>query len=70
MRPRNVCGAKVDTLVHLQKSFAYYQVSVGEVKWAILTELSAPILTPWAVGWVQVERLGKLSSYKATRLTV
>lgn len=27
-----LCGAKVNILVHLQKSFVYYQVSGGEVK--------------------------------------
>lgn len=57
-------------LVHLQESFVYDQVSGGEVKGAILTELSIPVLTPWAVGWVQVERLGQLPSYKEIRLTV
>lgn len=69
--PRNVLGGElVSILVYLQKSFVNYQVSGGEVKGAILAELSSPVLTPWAVGWVQVERLGKFSSYMEIRVTV
>lgn len=47
---------------YLQKSLVHYQVSSGEVKGAVLTQLSIPVLTPRPVGWVQIERLRKLTS--------
>lgn len=39
---------------YLQKSLVQYEVSSGEVKRAVLTQLSIPVLTPWSVGWVQI----------------
>lgn len=54
----NLCALKSNFPVHLHKSFVDYQVFGSEVKWAILTELSTPVLTPWAVGWVQIKWLG------------
>lgn len=49
---------------YLQKSF-HYQVSRGEVKGAVLTQLSVPVLTPWPVGRVQVVWLGEFTSWRA-----
>lgn len=47
---------------YLQKSLVHYQVSGGEVKGAVLAQLSIPVLTPRPVGWVQIERLRNLTS--------
>lgn len=47
---------------YLQKSLVHDQIFGGEVKRAILTQFSIPVLTPWPVAWVQIERLGKLTS--------
>lgn len=39
---------------YLQKSLIHYEVSSGEVKRAVLTQLSIPVLTPWPVDRVQI----------------
>lgn len=45
---------------NLQESLVDHELSGGEVKGAVLAQLSVPVLTPRPAGWIQIQRRGRI----------